>query len=174
MHLSLHINIVDARAPSSAFAAARREVRSGPTENINVNSQWSMDRIGRRIVQRVTQSRCQALGVLRFLCHGNMGYVELGNGLTVQSASNFQMLRGHFGGQFPKIEVHACGVLSGTAVTSHSPSGTIDLSAPGHAIMRALARAAQVLVIAAYDTQYADGSMAFEGPIRHFRPPSSP
>ena len=174
MHQYLHINVIDTRAPSSALAAARREAMRGPTENISVDNQWSMDRICRRVVQRITQSRYQALGVLRFICHGNAGYVELGNGLTTQSARNFRLLRGHFGGGFPKIEVHACGVLSGTAISVASPVGTIDLNAPGHTIMRELAHAAQVLVIAAYNYQYADGRMAFEGPIRHFRPPSSP
>jgi hypothetical protein len=96
----------------------------------------------------------------------------LGSGFTETTIGSFSLLRGHFAGLHPRIEVLACGVLSSTAVSRERPEGTIDLNSAGHALMWTLADAAQVLVIAAYNIQlhYPDGSMAYEGPIRYFRP----
>ncbi|NEV63718.1 hypothetical protein [Thiorhodococcus minor] len=169
MHQELHVNVIDTRTPASAIRAAEREARNGPTENLSVTQQWSMDRICRRILERANQQG-GGLGVVRLISHGNSGFVQLGSGLTSQSVRDFQLLRGRFVGRYPKIEVHACGVLSGQPVTLARPTGTIDLSSAGQALMQSLANAAQVLVIAAYDVQDADGRMRFEGPIRHFRP----
>lgn len=171
MSYNLHVNIVDTRTPASALEAAQREAAAGGrVENISVTADWSMDRICRRILERVNQHGSLGLGMLRLICHGNMGVVELGSGLTLITAGRFVLLRGRWSGNYPRIEVHSCGVLSGVPVTLEHQEGTMDLSAPGHAIMRELANAAQVLVIAAYNVQDADGRMAFEGPIRHFRP----
>ncbi len=165
--LYLHINVVDQRSPRIDRALTRREARiRGQTVNIRVDQAWSMDRICRRVLQNSPAG----LGVLRIFCHGNSGSVELGQGLNMASVPSFRLLRGHFVGQFPKIEVHSCGVLSGTPVSRQQPIGMIDLNAHGHVLMQALANAAQVLVIAAYNVQDCDRRMAFEGPIRHFRP----
>ena len=173
MHLYLHVNVIDERAPAAAFRAGRLEAQRGPTENIHVSNLWSMDRICGRILERAMRhpiSGNPGLGVLHLICHGNAGVVHLGNGLTAATANSFRHLRGFFVGQYPRIEVHACGVLSGTSVSGAVPIGTIDHNAPGHALMQALSNAAQVLVIAAYNIQFPDSGMVFEGPIRHFRP----
>lgn len=180
MHLYQHINVVDARAPWQTFFNAWLETDRGPTRNIEVNEQWSMDRICRRILQSSEQlaasSRHTGLGVLRLVCHGNAGIVQLGSGFSEATIGSFRLLRGHFAGRYPRIEVLACGVLSSTEVSRERPEGTVDLNSAGHALMWTLADAAQVLVIAAYNLQlhYPNGSMAYEGPVRHFRPRTSP
>jgi len=170
---------------------ARGRLRSGII--INITSAWSMDRVCRRVR---SMSRCR-VGLLYLLCHGNMGQVFLGQGLTAASASNFEILRGCWVGNYPRIEVHACLVSSATPTVCQpsanvSPaqmaSGACDIrgehagveiccsggtrgeNAPGHALMQALADAAGVLVIAAIDPQLTDANFQFEGPIRHYRP----
>jgi|WetSurSiteA1Bulk_404760.scaffolds.fasta_scaffold18051_2 hypothetical protein len=176
-----HVNVVDARAPADAHRYAQREL----SVYIRVDESWSMDHIARRIVERATGG----IGVVRFICHGNSGRVWFGSGLTAGTAAGFQLLGGHFTGEHPRIEVHACAVLSGTSVdcgpvqrdTSHSVAGfprdfqrclpgTIVESGPGHVIMQALANAAGVTVVAAYNVQWTDPELALEGTVRYFHP----
>jgi hypothetical protein len=176
MHLYQHINVVDDRLGDQFHRYAQREHWRGPAAYIRVNSQWSMDQIARRILQNAPRG----LGVVRLCSHGNSGHVELGQGLTAANAWRFQLLSGHWQGRFPKIEVHACGVLSATPVAcpaSPRPGtctpGTVALDGPGHAIMQALSNAAGVLVTAAYHVQWSDRDFRYEGQVGHFRPARS-
>jgi len=154
-----------------------------------------MDRVCRRVK---SMSRCR-VGLLYLLCHGNMGQVALGQGLTVASASHFEILRSCWVGNYPRIVEHACLVASATPTVcqpsaSVSPAqmaagacairgrdattgadtccsaGSRGPSAPGHALMEAVSDAAGVLVIAAIDPQLTDANFQFEGPIRYYRP----
>lgn len=161
MHLHLHVNVIDRRSPFADRIVTWWRARRGPTENILINQDWSMDRICRRVRECVTgaarPNRETGLGVLRLFCHGGPGFVQLGNGFYRQSIESFRLLDGWFVGRYPKIEVHACSVLEGESVE-------------GRALMQRLANMAQVLVIAGYDVQRVDGEMAFEGTVGHFRP----
>jgi len=135
-----------------------------------------MDRIARRVLEYCPRG----VGVVRLCCHGNSGAVELGQGLTPATAQRFGLLRGHFIGSYPRIEVHACAVLSQTAIGCAQNAqgapvlpctpGTVARAGPGHVIMQALADATGVLVIAAFNAQVSDPRIAFEGPVQHFRP----
>lgn len=173
MHLYPHINVVDDRLGDSFHRYAQQELGRGPAAYIPVSSQWSMDRIARRILQNFPRG----FGVVRLCSHGNSGSVQLGQGLTAANAWRFQLLNGHWEGRYPRIEVHACGVLSSTPVAcppSPRPGmctpGTVTRNGPGQAIMRALASSAGVLVIAAYHVQWSDDQFRYEGQVRHFRP----
>lgn len=159
--------------------------RPGPKRVIRVNEAWSVDRICRRI---------REAGLIRilYLCghgrtHQARGYVELGHGLTLGSARSFELLRHHWAGRYPRIEVHSCGVASVTRVRcrpnpnydenymwnterSRICTGISGPAAPGHRIMQALADAAGVLVMAGVDDQWPDARFQFEGPVRHYRP----
>ncbi len=166
----LHINVVDVRSGHRALFEADMERWRHPTYNIEIDNAWSMDRICRRILQHLREHDDGAIGILRLFGHGSPGHVELGMGLDVNSARNFSLLRGHFGGRYPRIELHSCGVVSGTPVSDAGPRGTISPNSPGHALMQALATASGVLTIASYDVQRADQEMAMEGRVRHYRP----
>ena len=159
-----HVNVVDDRLGNSWHEYARRERHGGQTYYIRVNSAWSMDRIARRVLQYSNN-----IGILRLCSHGNSDYIQLGQGLTAGNAWRFRLLRNHFVGQYPRVEVHACGVLSSTSVAVGTP-GTVSTSGAGHVIMQAVADAVGVLAIGAYHVQWSDSAFAYEHLVRHFRP----
>ena len=169
--------------------------RGGAGVIIEITPEWSMDRICRRVNERGSEG----VGVLYLLSHGNVGSVQLGQGLTAANAGSFQLLRGRWVGQHPRIEVHGCLVASTTptvgqpaagvtpaeaaagacatrgrsAITGQSmcySAGTRGANAPGHQIMQALANAAGVLVVAGVNVQLTDSDFQFEGPISHYYP----
>ncbi len=70
-------------------------------------------------ILRIVISRSQGPGsiwLLRLCAHGDAGYMELGEGLTVNTALRFKSLRGFFTQGGPGIEIHACGVASDVAL----------------------------------------------------------
>lgn len=171
-----HVNVIDSRLMNPPGLRYWRYTRS--QRYLSVDQNWSMDRIARRVLEESPDG----IGVLRLMCHGGgMGNLTLGQGLTAATARQFQILHGHFAGQHPRIEVHACGALSTTPVVcppnitpnqvgSCTP-GTIARGGPGHAIMQALADAAGVLVVAPFNAQLVSGTQfTFEGPVQYFRP----
>lgn len=190
----IHHAAGDTLGPRVRRQATRRDWWWGQVV-IDIDSDWSMDRICRRVRER-TGDR---VGVLYLLSHGNVGSIQLGQGLTQANAASFQLLRGCWVGQQPRIEVHACLVASATPVVAQpaagvSPAavatgacatraedavtgvdmcysaGTAGANAPGHVIMQAVADAAGVMAVAGVNVQETDSDFQFEGPIQRYHP----
>jgi len=141
-------------------------------QTIMVDQTWTIYQICTRVRDH------GPVGVLRILCHGAPSYMELGTGLRVpRDTIPFQHLRGSWGGAYPRIEIHGCGVASSTDVwcewrwrpmgTACVP-GTSSPNSPGRQLVQAIADNAGVLVIASIDVQR--GTPGFEGTIVHCRP----
>lgn len=139
---------------------------------IIVDQEWSIHRICTRVRQH------RFVGVLRLLCHGDAGFIELGTGMTVpEDTTAFRVLRNCWAGAYPRIEIHGCGVASATPVGCRPnltrlqlecTPGTYDPAGPGQRLVQAIADNAGVLVIAALNTQR--GAPGFEGPVVQCRP----
>lgn len=155
-----------------------------PNDVFTVNQQWSMDRICRRAIERSGGE----IGVLRILCHGNAASLQLGTGVSAPNhLVSFRLLRGHWVGRYPRIELDACGVASSTPVScsvSSFPGGSAGLAlwatacttgtatpaGPGHSLCQALADAGGIMVVASYDVQLGPTPRGLEGNIHYFRP----
>ena len=160
-----------------------------PGIKFQINQAWEMHRIALRIADLVPQDT--NINKLRLCCHGDLqggGEVKLGEGLNPQNAGAFERLRGRFSGPSPRIEVHACAVLSGTPITvvsrpvlpgvprslldrATTSPGRLNFGGPGFRTMVALCMAAQVFVHATIDAQRPDKHFRMEGLIGTFGPP---
>jgi len=58
-----------------------------------------------------------SIWLLRLCAHGNSGFLELGQGLTANSAQFLRFLKGYFTPGGPGIELHGCATGSSTAVS---------------------------------------------------------
>lgn len=192
----VHHDPGDTLGPSFRRHAARRlRWPWNPGQIIDINNQWSMHTICRR-VRELTNDQ---VGVLYLLSHGNQGQVMLGQGMTQDRCLGFRQLRGCWVGEQPRIEVHACLVVSATPAVVQpaaavSPAaraagacategtesstgtricvsaGTLGEAAPGNVLMETLANEAGVVVMAAAWAQIADREFEYEGPVRWYRP----
>lgn len=175
----MNVWIVDERLynDSSAFNAYLESLNRMPNlVAFGVNQDWSMH----RICTRARQRSGGRIGVLVIDCHGNSSSIQFGTGLRVPAdTTHFQLLRGSWVGDYPRIEVQACATISSTPICGSVAAtlgctpgnqGTInnDPTRPEHRLMQAIADNAGILVIASYDAQ--TWSPGFEGRIRHYRP----
>lgn len=165
-----------------------RESRNTPgsffNEVITVNQNLTMEQICLRVIARSGGE----IGVLRIVSHGNASSIELGTGAqTPNHVWNFRLLRGHWVGRYPRIELHVCGVASATRLscttvdfpdtetalaqlaTACTP-GTVNPNSAGHALCQALADSAGIPVVASYDVQLGPQPSGLEGRIRYFIP----
>lgn len=169
-----NIDVLDRRRRGSLTGIdAFLERSSNPVDRtIIVDQTWSI----RKICNRVRQQRL--VGVLRLLCHGNSSFLELGTGIRVPAdTTSFQLLRNIWVGDYPRIEIHACGVASATPVGCtfrwdppglECEPGTSPPDNPGRQLVQAMADNAGVLVSASLDVQR--GAPGFEGRVVHCRP----
>ena len=169
-----NIDVLDRRRTGSrtGIDAFLERVSNRVDRTIIVDQNWSIHRICSRVRHH------GPVGVLRILCHGNSSYMELGTGIRVPGdTTSFQLLRGSWVGEYPKIEIHACGVASATPVGCtfrRSPPrlvcvrGTSAANNPGRRLVQAIADNAGVLVVASLDVQR--GAPGLEGTIVHCRP----
>ena len=198
----MNVFVVDRRLDRFGTGWARYARRyPGGGSTFQTDAGWTIQSICGEIITRSGQGRLDTL----FLCAhgpdpegGGPARIQLGEGLTVQTARHFSSLRNSWSDR-GRIEVHSCLVAS-TTRTRWSPNpayrdgwqqdldnvrrylitratvrprigrGTAGPSAIGHAVMQALANAAQVEVVAGVDRQEPDRHFMFEGPIHSYRP----
>jgi hypothetical protein len=98
---------------------------------------------------------------LYIVAHGKPGYVEIGEGLDVHTASYFRPLKGKFDGE-RVIYIHGCNVASRSV--DANGKGSYCGSGAGFKFMKELAKETGAYVKAAIHTQYADYGMKYEGP----------
>jgi hypothetical protein len=163
---------------------SRNTPGSFPNEVITVNQNLSMEQICLRVIARSGGE----IGVLRIVCHGNASSLQLGTGVqTPNHVWNFRLLRGHWVGRYPRIELHACGVASATRLActivdfpdtetalaqlaTACTRGTANPNSAGHALCQALADSAGIPVVASYDVQLGPQPSGLEGRIHYFIP----
>ena len=188
-----HVYVIHHATGDSLGSDFERHARARGGTIINISSTWSMHTIAARVAAR---SGRRGVGVLFFCCHGNVGTIALGQGLTAGNAWRFRALRGCWVGQYPRIELHSCLVASATpsvcvpagdvapapvavcgtnaftgeAVCCTGGSRPPGVAVPGDAILKRLADAAGAAVKAAVNPQLADAGFEWEGPIRFVRP----
>jgi hypothetical protein len=154
-------------------------LQASPGQNLvlRVSPAWSIDRICRRVRQG------SHLGVLRIYCHGNASYIQLAQGLSRPAQTvNFRLLRDIWEGRHPRIEIHACGVVSSTEIAClNIPIYSADMlpaictpgvsapNTPGRQLVQAIADNAGALAIAALNAQ-APLNRGFEGRVVYCRP----
>jgi hypothetical protein len=147
---------------------------SVPVRQFRCSTSDSVAAIAQRIRSEAGSAQLSDL----YLCaHGNSGYMQLGQGLTVSNAYGFNVLHGRFE-SMGIIHIHGCGVGSDTSVT-----GGGSVSAPtcvpgtfggdqlgrshagaGYELLRALANHTGAWVEAALNCQYDDPLYTYEGP----------
>ncbi len=107
------------------WAIRTAETQPNPKEILTVTCHWSMDRICRRVCEIAEDG----ISVLFLVAHGEThntpSRIALGQGLTGGTASQFNLLRNYWIGEYPRIEVHAC------YTASETPPNCRELPNPG-------------------------------------------
>lgn len=167
------IYVFDKRIYDTPRTSTRESVSD--TEMVIAQESDSVRHIVNDIIAAAQNER--SIWLLRIICHGAPGGLQLGAGVNVGNARLFSDLQPYFTPGGRGIELHSCNVASETdsltgvfAVGSGTVRHITDRGTPGHgtggvggAFLSALARAAGVPVIAGYDTQYYDREYRWEG-----------
>lgn len=108
---------------------------------------------------------------LTIMAHGNAGYMQLGTGLTLETADALAPLAGRMQRHARhRIRLFGCYVASGSSIRTHPGRGDFEsgwgvpgsardyFGGAGYQFMRRLAQIFQASVIAACDEQFATGT----------------
>jgi hypothetical protein len=101
-----------------------------------VSSKAPPDTCMRQVVNVLGGDR---IATLHIFCHGDSGYLELGQGLPMEYVSgggaNFERLKGHFSWPEGVIKIYGCGLASDTITHLHDttadPKNNLDANIPG-------------------------------------------
>lgn len=159
------VYVHDRRSPWNHYRAFRRDQGVSDVKFVIVSPSMTIAQVAGAIVR--AGGAKGSIWRLMLLAHGNSGYLQIGRGLTRATAPQLGVLRSSFTPGGEGIEIHGCGVASGTAI---GDTPTIGLRGSGQSggggdrLVRALAFATGVTVKAAIDAQRVDYDGVFNGP----------
>lgn len=158
------IYVFDTRWPGE-FKPSTLHTNKDRVEHFTVNKNVAIVNIA-RAVTGCSQGK-GSIWLLRLCAHGNSGFLELGQGLSANSAQFLRVLKGYFTPGGPGIELHGCATGSSIGVTpkwfrSCTP-GRGEFAGNGYMFLRAVADATGVRVRGALNCQYPDDEFEWEG-----------
>lgn len=135
-------------------------------EHFTVNPRVSIVNIA-RAVAGLSEGK-GSIWMLRLCAHGNSGFLELGQGLSANSAQFLRFLKGYFTPGGPGIEIHGCATGSSREVRSKwfglsCTPGQGEFAGNGYMFLRAIADATGARTRGALNCQHADDEFKWEG-----------
>jgi len=160
------IYLHDSRSPYRRYQKFTAHKAASDLEHIVVAPVMSIPKIAQAVIKKA--GKRNNIWLLVMLAHGNKGWLQLGQGLTAATASQFGALRPYMTPTGKGIEILGCAVASDTPVADNPFVGLCGTgrSSPtsGVNMLIALAKAVGCTVKGAIDAQAADTDGRYNGP----------
>ncbi len=168
----MFIYIHDPRSPFARYKTFTAHQDYGPAEHIVISSTMSITQIAQAAIRKAR--RFNSIGLLVLLAHGNAGSLQMGQGLTASTASQFSILRPFMNPYLFGVEIHGCAVASDTPIGDNPMVGLLGegRSSPtsGTNMLLTMAKTLGCTVKGAIDAQRVDLDGRYNGPYVAAKP----